>query len=60
MGKSNIGKGGIVKDNSSVDICLKELHSFFEGSGWAVQGVIPSVIKGGDGNQEYCLYAIKR
>ncbi len=60
VGKPNIGKGGIVKDNGSVDVCIKEIQSFFEKSGWSVQGVVASDITGGTGNQEYLLYAIMR
>ena len=60
VGKSNIGKGGIVKNNGSINVCLKEIEDFFVGLGWIIKGIVPSCITGADGNQEYSLYAIKK
>lgn len=57
VGKDYIGKGGIVTDTERIDqvfteitSCAKE-HSLIQNA-----EIIPAGIKGGDGNQEYCVY----
>ena len=60
VGRTNIGRGGIVKENGAVDACLKSTEDFFTQNDWLVQEIIPSCITGADGNQEYCLYALKK
>ncbi len=54
-----IGKGGIVKDEALRDEACDAVRAFVTGEGWDVEGVIPSPITGGDGNQEYLLAARK-
>lgn len=58
-GKSAIGKHGIVKDKSAHVQVLKDVFSYANGVGFAVIGIIPSPIKGGDGNREYLMYCEK-
>ncbi len=57
VGKANIAKGGIVKDetlyapvNDRISLKLEEL-------GWQVQGIIPCSTMGGDGNREFLIAA---
>lgn len=60
VGKANLGKGGIVKNTAlfaQVESLIKQCCSDHN---WQVNGFIPSPIKGGDGNQEFLLWAIKR
>lgn len=53
VGKSKIGKGGIVKDKSAHIELLTELLPFIEENKMSVEGLTVSSIKGGDGNIEY-------
>ena len=61
VGRDGIGKGGIVSDqdllNGSVDAVAKWLDGLV---GWSVNGIKPSPIKGGDGNQEFLLWGTRR
>ncbi len=60
VGRNNLGKGGIVRDEElrqrvAEDIC----RWFTEKMNWHVSGVIPSALSGSDGNEEFLLHAIK-
>ncbi len=58
VGRSGIGKGGIVRDERlyiEVEACIR--HSC-EAQGLRVQHYFPSPIKGGDGNHEFLLIAV--
>lgn len=55
-GKSNIGKNGIVRDRKVHCAVLKEISAVFCENGFEIVGIIPSPIKGGDGNIEYLAY----
>ena len=59
-GKKNISKGGIVKDRAVHLEVLSSLCGCFCSSCFEIKGLIPSPIKGGDGNIEYLVYLIKR
>ena len=60
VGREQIGKGGIVRDESMghaaaerVALWLSSVH------GWTLHGLIGSPLPGGDGNREYLLGAVK-
>ena len=60
VGKENIGKGGIVK-NEKLYISLKDkIHSEALKYGLELLGYIPSPIEGGDGNKEFLAYFINK
>ncbi len=59
-GKAAIGKGGIVKDRSVHFKVLEDIYGFLISNGFEVAGIIPSPIKGGDGNIEYLAYCIRQ
>jgi 23S rRNA (cytidine1920-2'-O)/16S rRNA (cytidine1409-2'-O)-methyltransferase len=59
-GRDNIGKGGIVKDESIHARVCDELKALVQLLGWRVEGVTPSPIEGGDGNKEFLMCAIRR
>ena len=59
-GKGNLGKGGIVKDESLQQQICTDVTAFLEGAGWAVRGLTDSPIEGGDGNREFLICAEKR
>ena len=55
-GADSVGKGGIVKDKRAHVRVIETLISAARRRGLAVKAVIPSPIKGGDGNIEYLAY----
>lgn len=60
VGKSNIGKGGIVKDTMARQSAVKKVTDFAKEYGFSSLGVVQSEIKGGDGNVEYIGCFIKK
>lgn len=59
-GRSAIGKGGIVKERSVHLKVLEDIYGFLISNGFEVAGIIPSPIRGGDGNIEYLTYCIRQ
>ncbi|MGB1360636.1 MAG: TlyA family RNA methyltransferase [Alphaproteobacteria bacterium] len=59
VGKANIGKGGIVKNQESVDTAINQIQQYFTQFSSGNCDVIPCDVKGSDGNQEYILYGVK-
>lgn len=59
VGRENIGKGGIVKDTEAQETIRKRIEMFLADEGWNVTGRATSPIKGGDGNVEFLVTAIK-
>lgn len=58
VGLDNIGKGGIVNNTDSVLDVIEQIKELYQKEGFICEfDVIPSLVKGGDGNQEYFLYA---
>jgi 23S rRNA (cytidine1920-2'-O)/16S rRNA (cytidine1409-2'-O)-methyltransferase len=60
VGKENIGKGGIVRDEA-MQIAVRDDISAWLGAqrGWAVLHTMDSPIAGGDGNREFLIAAKK-
>lgn len=60
VGKENVGKGGIVKDEAAQDAALAEISRWLsQDQKWSVLGTMESAIKGGDGNREFLIAAKK-
>lgn len=59
VGRENIGKGGIVKDTEAQETIRQRIEAFLADEGWSVTGRATSPIKGGDGNVEFLVTAIK-
>jgi 23S rRNA (cytidine1920-2'-O)/16S rRNA (cytidine1409-2'-O)-methyltransferase len=57
VGKGQVGKGGIVRDEAARAAAVEKVAVFFRKTGLEVIGVIPSPITGQDGNVEYLIYA---
>ncbi|MEC8081619.1 MAG: TlyA family RNA methyltransferase [Pseudomonadota bacterium] len=57
LGKEAIGKGGIVKDQHKVQQLEADMKQLIQQLGFSVISYEKSVIKGGDGNQEFVLFA---
>ena len=55
-GAENIGKGGIVKNRRVHINVINDLITRAEQRALMIRGVIPSPIKGGDGNIEYLAF----
>lgn len=58
VGKGEVGKGGIVKDEKKQNECVKKIKRFCEKNGFEVKGTVPSPISGQDGNKEFLLVAV--
>lgn len=58
MGKEQVGKGGIVRDEAARNAAVNRIAEFIRGLGLEVKGIIPSPITGQDGNVEFLIYAI--
>lgn len=52
VGRSHVGKGGIVTDEAATDRAAARVEVWLESQGWRLQGWTPSPIAGGDGNTE--------
>jgi 23S rRNA (cytidine1920-2'-O)/16S rRNA (cytidine1409-2'-O)-methyltransferase len=60
VGKENVGKGGIVKDEAAQRAALDGIaHWLAEDQKWSVLGTMESPISGGDGNREFLIGAVK-
>jgi 23S rRNA (cytidine1920-2'-O)/16S rRNA (cytidine1409-2'-O)-methyltransferase len=58
VGKGEVGKGGIVRDEAKRAAAVDAVVTFARESGFAVKGVIESPIKGAEGNVEYLMHAV--
>jgi len=56
VGKGEVGKGGIVRDEAKRIGALRAVEDFSRQTGYRVVGSIPSPITGAEGNQEFLLY----
>jgi len=60
VGRENVGKGGIVKDEAARDHALKDIVDWLGAQrGWTVEGQMDSPVAGGDGNREFLVAARK-
>jgi 23S rRNA (cytidine1920-2'-O)/16S rRNA (cytidine1409-2'-O)-methyltransferase len=59
-GPKDVGKGGVVKDETVRARVLAEVRDWLEGEGWRVRETAPSPITGSDGNIEFLLWATKK
>ena len=59
VGKANVGKGGIVKDEKMRLYAVEKVTAFAQSIGFVCNGTIKSPISGGDGNVEYLAHFVK-
>jgi 23S rRNA (cytidine1920-2'-O)/16S rRNA (cytidine1409-2'-O)-methyltransferase len=57
VGKDQVGKGGIVRDETARTMAVKKIEDFIRALGIEVKGIIPSPITGQEGNVEYLICA---
>ncbi len=60
VGKGQVGKGGIVRDEGARADAVEKVEAFFREKGLEVKGVVPSPITGQDGNVEFLIHALRR
>jgi 23S rRNA (cytidine1920-2'-O)/16S rRNA (cytidine1409-2'-O)-methyltransferase len=58
--RSNVGKGGIVRDPRLHQMAQDKIVAFVDNVGHLVTGIAPASIKGADGNQEFFACIRKR
>lgn len=56
VGRSGIGKGGIVKDEKTRQNAINKVTDFAKSQGFSLVSLTQSPIEGGDGNIEYLAY----
>jgi 23S rRNA (cytidine1920-2'-O)/16S rRNA (cytidine1409-2'-O)-methyltransferase len=59
-GRSEVGKGGVVRDASVHARVRQQVADWLEGSGWSVKGQTESPITGPKGNVEFLIWAEKQ
>jgi 23S rRNA (cytidine1920-2'-O)/16S rRNA (cytidine1409-2'-O)-methyltransferase len=59
VGKGEVGKGGIVRDEAKHREVVDKIREFVESRGMGVLGVIPSPIEGAEGNKEFLIGVVK-
>jgi 23S rRNA (cytidine1920-2'-O)/16S rRNA (cytidine1409-2'-O)-methyltransferase len=52
VGRSEVGKGGVVRDQRAIDAALEAFRAWCSVNGYAVKAQAPSELAGMDGNQE--------
>lgn len=57
VGRGEVGKGGVVRDAALHSRVCDEVSAWLAGSGWTVQGIVESPIKGPEGNVEFLVAA---
>lgn len=57
VGKGEVDKGGIVKDEAKRQRAVEQVRAAFESLGLETVGIIPSPILGQKGNREYLIYS---
>src|SRR5713226_6156390 len=58
VARTEVGKGGIVRDPKAVEAALRRLGEWCAGNGYEVRAEAPSAITGAEGNQEIFLHLI--
>ncbi|MBE9536578.1 MAG: TlyA family RNA methyltransferase [Proteobacteria bacterium] len=56
VGKGEVGKGGIVKDEKKIESVIESIKAFCTDLGLSVEGVTPSPVLGAKGNREFLIY----
>ena len=57
VGKRDVGKGGIVRDETKRAAAVESVVAFARENGFDVKGVIESPVRGAEGNVEYLMHA---
>lgn len=57
VGPSNVGKGGLVSDDTATETAMQAFLGYLTAQGWTPEAPRPSPIPGGDGNREWLVCA---
>lgn len=57
--RDEVGRGGIVEDRNVWKTTLLEVAGSLAGYGWGLAGIVPSSLRGAEGNQEFFLWSKK-
>ena len=57
VGRGEVGKGGVVRDEALHARVCAEVQAWLEAAGWRVKGLTQSPIKGPEGNVEFLIWA---
>lgn len=60
VGRSDVGKGGVVRDDAKIRRAVDHIKEFAASMGFQVLSDVESPIKGPKGNREYFLNLVKR
>ena len=60
VGRTEVGKGGIVRDLVAVEAALQRFREWCAPNGYEVMNEAPSEVTGADGNQEFFLHLVSR
>ena len=55
-GREHVGKKGVVRDPAVHRCVLQKLLEWLSDSGWSIKGLIPSPIRGPEGNAEFLVH----
>jgi 23S rRNA (cytidine1920-2'-O)/16S rRNA (cytidine1409-2'-O)-methyltransferase len=58
--RGDVGRGGIVRDPALQEKAQQKIVKFAEGANYRVVGLVPSIITGADGNQEFFICLRRR
>ena len=56
VGRSEVGKGGIVRDKTAIEAALARLRNWCSENGYAINAEAPSELPGAEGNREIFLH----
>ena len=59
VGRTEVGKGGVVRDPALHERVCAEVRQWLESGGWTVQGIAQSPITGPEGNVEFLIAAVR-
>jgi 23S rRNA (cytidine1920-2'-O)/16S rRNA (cytidine1409-2'-O)-methyltransferase len=59
VGKGEVGKKGVVRDESKYAVVIEKITSFLKGEYFDIIGVMPSPILGAEGNKEFLVAGVK-
>jgi 23S rRNA (cytidine1920-2'-O)/16S rRNA (cytidine1409-2'-O)-methyltransferase len=57
VGASRVGKGGVVRDPALHRAVCERIAAWIAASGWTVEGIVESPIRGPEGNTEFLIHA---
>jgi 23S rRNA (cytidine1920-2'-O)/16S rRNA (cytidine1409-2'-O)-methyltransferase len=58
VGRTEVGKGGIVRDRGKIEAALQRFRDWCPSNGYEIAGEAPSEITGAEGNQEFLIHLL--